>query len=447
MTGYGSSIQGARYSLDSDEGVHLNKGQTDILIAGHNEGLDVALYQGGLGSGKTTLGVTIGILLALTYPKSRGLVVAESYRLLQDTTRLRWDELLPLRYRRSWLKTPDNLVLKNGSEVWFRHLQDPERMKSTEFDWVHIEEASQISYESFQMIVGRVCRRNVVPQSRIFLTTNPEEAPGWIYDLFISPDKRLPNYRHVISPTTENPGLSQAYIRNLYDIHSAASAQIYIAGETGRGGSSRCYREFSRDVHTSRIDPVPTQPVCLAFDFNVDPMCAVMAQIEESTGVVKVFDEFMIRNSGTVELCRAIKDRYPLLTVNRGASVWVFGDASGNQRNTASAASNFKTDYEIIYSEFPGCRPAVERSNPTNHQRVEAVNARLRNAVGRVRFSIDQKCKNTILDLERVVWKEGAAWQIDKSDHNRTHLSDALGYLICKLFPIHRAGVSQSGGA
>jgi hypothetical protein len=58
------------------------------------------------------------------------------------------------------------------------------------------------------------------------------------------------------------------------------------------------------------------------------------------------------------------------------------------------------------------------------------VNALLRSAAGETRLFIDPKCKELILDMEQVTYKPGSTL-IDKDrDPRRTHLSDALGYLI-----------------
>ena len=72
----------------------------------------------------------------------------------------------------------------------------------------------------------------------------------------------------------------------------------------------------------------------------------------------------------------------------------------------------------------------VPSANPAVRDRVTAVNSRLRNAKGDVRLFVDPKCKELIADFEQVAYREDSM-QIDKEkDRRRTHLSDALGYLI-----------------
>ena len=58
------------------------------------------------------------------------------------------------------------------------------------------------------------------------------------------------------------------------------------------------------------------------------------------------------------------------------------------------------------------------------------VNAKLKAASGEIQMLVSRRCKELIKDFEQVAYKEDSN-QIDKEkDRSRTHLSDALGYLI-----------------
>jgi len=58
------------------------------------------------------------------------------------------------------------------------------------------------------------------------------------------------------------------------------------------------------------------------------------------------------------------------------------------------------------------------------------VNSHLKNAAGEVRMYVAPRCKGLIKDFEEVVYRSDSN-QIDKNrDPKRSHLSDALGYLI-----------------
>ena len=76
----------------------------------------------------------------------------------------------------------------------------------------------------------------------------------------------------------------------------------------------------------------------------------------------------------------------------------------------------------------------VHRTNPYPVvNRINAVNAMLRNANGHRRLIIDPKCKYLIRSLEGLTYKEGTRMP-DKS-HGLDHAGDALGYLIAAIFP------------
>jgi hypothetical protein len=113
----------------------------------------------------------------------------------------------------------------------------------------------------------------------------------------------------------------------------------------------------------------------------------------------------------------------------------IYGDASGNSRSTKAA----RTDYELIrealrrHSQF-NIHLLANTSNPRIRDRVNSVNHMLKTASGSCRMLIDPKCKELIKDLQQVKWARDRAGNptgdLDKSDPARTHVSDALGYLM-----------------
>ena len=66
------------------------------------------------------------------------------------------------------------------------------------------------------------------------------------------------------------------------------------------------------------------------------------------------------------------------------------------------------------------------------------MNAMLCSTMGERRLLVDPGCNELRKDLQQVVWKADIAGNltgdIDKSDKRRTHVSDALGYLVEEEF-------------
>jgi hypothetical protein len=85
----------------------------------------------------------------------------------------------------------------------------------------------------------------------------------------------------------------------------------------------------------------------------------------------------------------------------------------------------------------------VPSANPSVRDRVNAVNGMLCNSQGTRRLFIDPRCRRLIHDLERVSWKADGygnlCAQLDKSDPELTHVSDALGYLVEREFGLRVA--------
>jgi hypothetical protein len=206
-----------------------------------------------------------------------------------------------------------------------------------------------------------------------------------------------------------------------------------VLGEYLNVSSGRAYHAFAEES-IRRVDYAPELPLLWALDFNVDPMSAVLAQ--DAGGELRVIDEISLRDSNTLEACEAFAQRTAGLP--RPLVVKLYGDAAGGARRTTAA----KSDYELI-REFFRSRPEyrvdfnVPRANPAVRDRVNAVNAMLMSADGRRRLFVDPKCRELIADLRQVSWKEGAAVDLDKrTDPRRTHMSDALGYLVHREYPV-----------
>jgi len=211
----------------------------------------------------------------------------------------------------------------------------------------------------------------------------------------------------------------------------------------------RVYFAFERSENVQPVAYWRQYPLCWALDFNVNPMCSIIAQIEDRStrldqfsGIrsvrINVVDEIVLSDSNTLEACQAFASRVQQFDPGNVIQVQVYGDAAGSARSTAG-----KSDYQIIREFFrtePRFRVSyhLPSANPSIRDRVNAVNAMLCNSQGMRRLFIYPRCRRLIRDLERVVWKADAhgnvGAQLDKSDPELTHVSDALGYFVEREF-------------
>jgi len=203
------------------------------------------------------------------------------------------------------------------------------------------------------------------------------------------------------------------------------------------------YHAFSREANVRKCEYRPNARIVWSLDFNVHPMCSVIAQ--KDGDIVEVLDELVLDDANTPLACQRFWDRVRWWRTASSCGplqIDIYGDASGYQRRTCGVA----TDWTLIrdfFNQWTG-QAAVHikaaSSNPGIRDRVNLVNGRLLNATGDRRLFVDPKCKHLILDFERVCWQQDDLGQptseLDKSDRMRTHSSDALGYFLAQAFPL-----------
>lgn len=216
-------------------------------------------------------------------------------------------------------------------------------------------------------------------------------------------------------------------------------------------GVGRAYYAFDR-VHAVKNVGFNSQlPLCWSLDFNMNPMCSVLAQVHENG--VMVLDEMIMPDSNTLAACEEFLSRTEKYFTGVPLCVRVDGDSTADQRRTSAS----RTDWQIVkeffnrYCDRFQVTFAVPSSNPLVKDRVNCVNAKLRNHAGQYRLLINATCKHLIKDFEQVCWKTdphgNSLADLDKSDPMRTHVSDALGYLVAREFPLQALRGERPGPA
>jgi hypothetical protein len=255
----------------------------------------------------------------------------------------------------------------------------------------------------------------------------------WVYRRFI-PDP-VEGYEAIIAAPYENRYLLEKvpdFYKRLKKSYDEAFYDQEVLGQYVNLSGGLVYSAFRREEHLAEVELDGRLPLLWALDFNVDPMSSVVAQVDRET--VRVLDEIVLRRATTQDACGEFLKRFPA----HAAGVIVYGDASGHHMHTTGG-----TDYSMVEDFFAEyyrspvtCR--APRSNPSVRERVMLTNSKLRNARGEAQMVVDPKCKELIKDFEQVSFKADST-EVDKDkDRQRTHLSDALGYLIwqeCKPGP------------
>lgn len=423
----------------------LLKAQREFLEIPHDYTLDVAVYQGGYGSGKTFAGSLLGILLALKFPGVRGLVGAQTYTLVRDTTLQTYFEHLEnfgfLQGRDyEWSSTLQKLTFKNGSEILFRHFDEPNKLKSLNLGFVEIEEMSDVPYDTFKMLLGRMRQRvKKVWKNftyRIFGHTNPEMQRGWIYKTFV--ENSAPNYRLITAPTTQNIYLPEGFCDELKKLYDEQYYNIFVLAQNGEYNNGLVIKDFT-DANIKDISYQPDMDLHISCDFNVDPMCWVFAH--KTDDKVFYFDEIAMENTTTAKACDEFYKRYP----NHKGKIIVNGDASGDNRSCTSEYTNYVIIKKKLLQYGYDVEIQIKAFNPPIKNRIMAFNSKVRSADGKICLFVDKKCEKLLYNIYNLKYKEGSSkidiptyQQIKQSKELKflSHPMDAASYLVDFYWPI-----------
>ena len=194
--------------------------------------------------------------------------------------------------------------------------------------------------------------------------------------------------------------------------------------------SGGIFHSFDREFNVRPCIYDPNKTLIIGMDFNVDPLCWVICQMNGTS--LDVIDEVFIRNTNTPAALLVLLNRY----ANHKGHFEIYGDASSRGRHTSA----YNTDYTIISGDLQlkalGRTLHFDMSNPPVADRFAETNARIQSGDGQRHIYVDSHCKNLIRDLETRTYKLGTR-EADDSSKDSGHMSDALGYIIHKVWPLN----------
>jgi len=408
-------------------------------------------YSGPIGSGKSYALVYEALFLSRMNPGLLGLVGAPTYRMLQDATQRIFFEVLDMENIEYVFNKQANRLRfpGNGSEIIFRTMENPERLRGANLAWFALDELTYTREEAWTRILGRLRH----PDARRLCGCAVWTPKGydWVHQRFA--EQQNPEYRLIRATPRENTYLPADFYDQLKEAYAERFYRQEVLGEYLDIFGGNAYYAFSEE-NIREVDYDPGLGLCWALDFNVDPMCSVICQIEEFKPrswdpshlyprVLRVIDEIALSDSNTEAAVEEFIQRASKLSRFRPTTpVTIYGDASGNGRSTKAS----RTDYQVlqeIFKQDGRYRIAMRQNtaNPAVRDRVNTMNNMLKSASGVRSVLIHPKCKELIKDLRQVRWHRDAAGNptgaLDKSDPQRTHISDALSYLVAQEWGLH----------
>ena len=324
----------------------------------------------------------------------------------------------------------------NGSQISFKSGESLDNLRGETLHGAIIDEVRDQHPELWTMVVRPML--TTTKGFAAFIST--PRGFDQFYDLAQTAiSDKSGQWAYFQSPSTCNPLFTQDEFESAKrDMTEPQFAQEILA-EFRDLTAGKAYINFSHsNISDSNKTAVaseainPHLPIVVGMDFNVNPMCWVLGQ--HRNGAFYFFDEIYLSDTNTQQAAKVLIDKVQ----GHRPGVVIIGDASGNSRSTKATES----DYAIVCNALTNARITwtnqTPKANPPVKDRVNAVNAKLKNANGDPSLWIHSRCKMLRRDFERVVWKDTANGALlDQSGINRdlTHMTDALGYIVHTLSP------------
>ncbi len=378
-----------------------------------------ALLLAGIGYGKSFSGAHFVINMVSQYPKSKGLITANTYTQLVNAT------VSTIQGELSILNIPHKVVLGGARKfikifdtlIYLYSLERPDSIRGIEAGWWLSDESAFAKHEGIQICRGRLRDKNGPLYERH--TTSPN-GYNWAYDEFENKDGSniTKDIALIRGKTRDNIFLPEGYYDSLLEDYGGADnplAKQELFGQFVNLLGGAIYWAFDRNRHVKHCKPDRKFPVYVGQDFNIDNMENVYVQY--INGVFYCFQENILKQHGAntdtaaTKICKDLIPKYRPLVVP---------DSTGKALKTSSSGS----DIEIIKRYG---LTVLETKNPFIRDRQNTVNILFKQG----RMIIDPSCTCLIKELETISSRD--------KEGDQAHVSVALGYVAYKIEPLKQS--------
>ena len=361
-----------------------------------NRNKEVLVSYGGAGSGKSYSTAQHIILRALEEKGKRFLITRKTLPALRMSCLQLVKDLLseyeiPYEFNKSisemWIG--DNQIL-------FKSLDNPEKIKSSEFNYIWAEEATELTHQDYLQLRLRLRRKNEV-NNQMFMTLNPIDQFHWIRTQIL--DTPGIDTASLQSNYKMNPFLPDEYIEQLEGLAEIDENyyRIYALGEWG----------VLQNLIYSNWDVVDKMPedydeVIYGLDFGyVNPTVLLEIRIKENEiWVREIIYQSHLTNAELIDLLKEKIDR----------SVSIYADSAEPQRIEEIYQAGFN-----IYSSEKNVQFGINR-------------------VKQYKLHILEDSVNLIKEIRSYKWKEDKEGRIlEEPVKFNDHAMDAMRYALASI--------------
>ena len=302
-------------------------------------------------------------------------------------------------------ETELSITLDNGAKIELKGADKPDSLRGVSTTMVVMDEYAFMK----ENVWGEIIQPTLAESRGEALFVGTPSGLNHFYDLFVKGQSDNGDYKSWQFTTLEGGFISADEVENAKkNLDKRTFQQEYEASFLT--AANRCAYNFSRDIHCRVMEKSPR--MFWGIDFGVASYMTAILMCENTAGEVYVFDEIGLQNSNTFELAKLMQ--------LKGRGLPVYPDPAGKARTSNST----KSDHKIL--QEAGFTVIAKKANPTQKDRMNALNRMLEDATGKHKLFINPKCTKTIRDLELCTLENG---QMLKTE-TLSHFLDGLMYPI-----------------
>lgn len=274
------------------------------------------LVTGAAGTGKSRCCLEKIVSLALHFPNTRFLIVRKTKESINNSIAVTLKDYVikhllasgHVIHKGASSKQPAQYEFYNGSVILTAGMDDAEKIKSTEYDMIYVNEATELDENDWMMLLTRI-RNNRMPVQQILADCNPSYPHHWLKKRADAGKIRMINTTHKDNPRFWQNGAwtadGQRYRASLASMSGVQRERMYLGKWAATDGL--VYEEYDPDVHLTD-SPIPDGwPRYWAIDFGY--MDAFVCQIWaiNPDGVMFLESEIFMTGKTVTEHCKTLK--------------------------------------------------------------------------------------------------------------------------------------------
>jgi phage terminase large subunit len=254
------------------------------------------LLAGPAGTGKSRACLEKLNLVAMQKPIRAAIVRKTRKSLTQSAMTTFETKVLPARNQVRFHEGDQEYRYPSGARIMVAGMDDADKIGSTEFDMVYVQEATELAEDDWGMLL-RGLRNGVLSYQQIVADCNPSSPDHWLKQRCNRGDTVLLESRHEDNPTLFDPRGGAYTAFGLEYLHTLDTLQGYLYQRLRLGqwvaAQGMYFTEYDPAVHICSSFEIPAEwPRWLAVDYGfAAPFCCLWFAREPETRRIFIYRE------------------------------------------------------------------------------------------------------------------------------------------------------------